>query len=329
MPVMKKALEETSLAMILVYGRAKTQKTTWALRAAEEGYNVIMADMDYSFQVAQNLSPAAQARIYHLDMRMATGEANNSGALTLLKAAEGQVVYFDEELRKYVSPAKTEPERSYTKIDFTKLTDRDVLVVDSWTALCTAMSLATAGVTDPTAISKLEWDDYAKIRLALDHFIQNLTKLNCHVIVVGHSETYAKRKPDAKSKDKPEDAIESVRVQPMSISRAHAETLAKNFTDVLLATRKNASLPTTLSSKGSEDFDAGSRAMPPGSHKLDETKFSIFASPASLAKVANNAEFSSAALTTMSGEEIQASRGKSATIPTGKSPISLSTLGKK
>ena len=83
---MKKALEESSLAMILVYGRAKTQKTTWALRAAEEGYNVIMADMDYSFQVAQNLSPAAQARIYHLDMRMATGEANNSGALTLLKA---------------------------------------------------------------------------------------------------------------------------------------------------------------------------------------------------------------------------------------------------
>ena len=72
-----------------------------------------------------------------------------------------------------------------------KLTSRDVLIIDSWTELVTHIIAADRMITNPADVPKLEWDDYGKIRLLLDLFLANMSKLNCHVIVIGHSETVA------------------------------------------------------------------------------------------------------------------------------------------
>jgi hypothetical protein len=312
MPLMDESLENDNLAQVLFYGASKTRKSWLALLIAELGFNVIYCDTDHSFQVAGNLSPEARKRIYRLDMRAAVSGYKNSGAHSMIKAAQGEPVYFDEVEREYVPKNKLVADKEYARLDFAALTKRDVLIIDSWTAVCQYLSAGVKNVFDLTAIDKLEWDDIAKIRLVLDLFLANLTKLNCHVIVIGHEETYGKRKKDAPAKAAPEQAYDSIRVQPMSISRPHAETLAKNFTDVFHLYIPSSSLGTMISSKGSEDFDAGSRSYPPGVIKFADFDWRKLVSPASLAAVADNKEYTSLGVTTVTGAQVKENSAQAA-----------------
>lgn len=323
MPMMDDSLDETEKAHILLYGAPKTRKTTWALNAAELGFNVIYADTDFSYHVAKQLSPEARKRIYRLDMRPPEGKFENSGALTLIKAVEQSPIYFNETERKYGRASALNPDHDYALLDFAKFTVRDVLIIDSWTALCNQLALAQKPTNDPTAIAKLEWDDYAKIRLILDNFLMNLTKLSCHVIVVGHSETYAKRRPDADPKAKPNEAVEQIRMQPVSITRAHGEGLAGQFADALYFDLPNSITGTMISTKGTNDFDAGSRTLPPMSKKFDDLQFGALLSPAMLKAVADNAQFSSDAVKAGKGSDFATTAAKTAAIPVGKLPFQL------
>ena len=294
--------------MILAYGPAKMRKTTWALQAAEAGFNVIMCDFDHSYHVASSLSPEAQARIYHLDMRLPEGSVQNPLGYHLMKSAEGNRLWANENDRQFVAVSKVEPEREYFQFDFTKFTANDIIVIDSWTAFTTHLTAAMNPVMDATQVSKLEWDDIAKMRHAMDLFLLNLTKCKAHVIVTGHSEQNAKRKKDVAANEKPEIAIESIRTQPMSVSRPHAETLAKNFTDVLIFSKPSASMGVYLSTQGSDDVDAGSRMHPPFKGKFDEWPFTKFVSEANLASAKQNTNFSSEGILFSTGEEISAKR---------------------
>ena len=324
MPRIDETLDQDERAQILLYGASKTRKTTWALRAAELGFNVIYCDTDHSYHIAKQLTPEARKRIYHLDMRVPEGTFNNSGAATLLKAADQTPIYYDELDRRYAAASKLDPEREYALLDFSKLTKNDVLVVDSWSALVTHISYTQRPIVDVLAVKKLEWDDYNHIRLALDVFITNLTKLPCHVIVVGHSETYAKRRPDANPKDKPHEAIEQVRMQPFSATRAHGEQLSSRFVDTLYFEIASAMAGVTISTRGSNDFDAGSRTIAPATKKFDDLQFDQFVSKSNLEAVKSNMSFSSAAITSRLGADFIADRGpQAATIKVGTSPFTI------
>lgn len=324
MPAIDESLEKDSLCRILIYGAAKTRKTFWALRAAELGFNVILADLDHGFHIAQALTPEARRRIYRLDMRSPEADYNNGGAYVLANAVQGKATLFDEDARKYVAASRVEETKSYVRLDLNNLTSKDVLVLDSWTAFYTQLAAGTRNVVDPSIVDKLEWDDIQKLRLVLDHFIQGLTKLPCHVIVIGHGEEWAKRKADAPAKAKPEDAIEAVKTQPMSITRPHAATLAKNFTDVLYFEVPNSMQGTMISTKGGEDFAAGSRRFPDSIKKFDDLSFATFVAPEDLRLVATNSAFKTEGLVEVAGSEIAAQRSASKPgITVGKAPITL------
>lgn len=323
------ALAEAGLARIMLYGPAKMRKTWWATSAAELGYNVILLDLDYGFHVTRNLSPAARKRIFHFDMRAPVETYRNCAALFLLQLFQSGVAYYDEGARQYVAQTRLDPERTYVRFDLTKLGPRDVVILDSWTAFFTQLVCADRNIIDPAAITKLEWDEYAKFRLALDHFLNNMARLESHFICIGHEDEWAKRKPDAPAKAKPEDAIERIRTQIASVSRSHAATMPKAFTDVLYFMAPNAMQGTQISTKGTMDFDAGSRSLPPSVTKFDDLHFSRFVSAEMTEAVKSNEVFSSPAITVGPGADFLAAgkaNASDAQITVGKKPAIIQTL---
>lgn len=311
------------LLRALVYGPPKSRKTWWVTKLAEAGFNVLLCDIEDGAAVAGNLSEAAQNRIYRLDLRPNSESLSTSGGAAISYAMSGEVVNFDEETRAYAAVQKVDPDTLYTQIDFRQLGPHDVLVFDTWTAFVQQMIGLTVVISNPTVVPKLEWDDFAKVRLILDNFLTNVLKLNCHVVIIAHSETYAKRKPTADPKDKPKDAIGSVRLQPCSVTRAHAETMAGKFNEVFYMEIPNPTMGTMISTKGSEDFDAGCRTVAPGIYKFDSFNLASLMPSEILEAVKDSGEFSSPAITTRTGAEISALRaGNSATpIKVGAGPI--------
>lgn len=322
MPSIDETLEKDNLCRFLIYGPAKTRKTWWATRFAEAGFNVILADTDYGFHVTHNLSPAARRRIYHLDMRPPVEDFLNSGAMCLVRAMQGKTVLYDEDTRRFTMPRAVEADHNYAVLNFTKLTAKDILIIDSWTELVNHIVASDRMIVDPTSVPKLEWDDYAKIRLLLDLFLDNMAKLNCHVFIIGHAETVGKRKKDAPLKAKPEEAIEQIRLQPMSVSRAHAETLASKFTDVFYFNIPSAMVGTMISTKGSVDFDAGSRRIAPSITKFDDLTPAKLMPPEMLAIVENNEKYCSEGCVPMLGSELLVeTAAPAAAIEVGKKPL--------
>lgn len=301
--------ERGNLLRALIYGPPKSQKTYFAMRLAEAGYNVILADLDDGAAVGHRLSEAAKRRVFRLDMRPNSDSYGTSGAAALSYAMSGQTVYFDEEIRTYVPIQKIDPDREYLRIALNRATARDVLVLDTWTAFVHQLTMNSVNVFSALKVPKLEWDDYGAIRLILDHFLGGLTKLNCHSIVVAHSETYAKKKPDVDPKGKQiHEIISSVRLQPASVSRAHAETMAGKFTDVLYMENKGATLGVRISTKGTVDFDAGSRYLAGADYKFDDVNSTVIMRPEHNALVAGHGDFDSDAVVVVRGADVIAMR---------------------
>ena len=322
-------LENEDLARIMVYGPPGSRKTWWAARAAELGFNVILADLDNGYKITRQLSPEARKRVFRLDMRAPNDGYENCGAMALSHALNGNACYFDEETRKYTPRTKLEADKTYVHLDFTKLTSRDVLVLDSWTIFVQQLGLVSRSVLDPIKIAKFEWDDYAKIRLVLDHVLSNMKRLNCHMIVIGHSETNAKRKKNAGEKEKPETAIEQIRLQPASATRAHGELMANAFSDVLYFEIPNTLQGTVIDTSGSVDFDAKSRSLAPKSYKFADLDFTPFVSPSHVAAVADNETFTSEGIREVLGSEVTTASETNANIDVGTGKGFVLNLGKK
>ena len=306
MASLDEALENTDLARLMLYGPPGSRKTWWAGMAAELGFNVILADIDHGHKILRQLSPEARKRIFHIDMRAPDDGYANCGSAALAYAMNGAVTFYDEETRRYVPKNKIDVDRTYVQLDLSRMSNCDVLVVDSWTAMVQQLGLLSAVIIDPTKLNKFEWDDYAKMRLVLDHFLAGAKKSNGHIMVIGHTDTYAKRKKDAAEKAKPEDAIEQIRTQPYSVTRAHAETMANNFSDVLYFEISSSMVGTTISTKGDVDFDAKSRSIAPTSAPFTKLQFDQFVSKTNLEQAKANTVYSSEAAKTVTGAEILA-----------------------
>ena len=301
------ALAKDTQVRALLYGQAMTRKTWWALRAAEEGFNIIYWDFDANYQVANNLSEEARDRISIIDARLPGETVDNNGALLLAKCLEASTnLLYDEQTRRYVAASKVEAEKEYLKINLYATGPHDILVIDTWTALQTALIRTQKTIVDPTMVAKLEWDDYNKLRLLDDIMLDNIRRLPCHVVVIGHEETYAKKRPDANPQGKPHEIIESVRQQVSSASRAHGETMPAKFTDVLHFSVKTQGGPTTLSTRGSTEVDAGSRRFAPGNYAWDKFKFGDLV-PDQIREAAKTSQ-PSAALQYITGQEVMDAR---------------------
>ena len=317
MPTMDKKIADDFRVRMILYGFAKTGKTTWALRAAEAGYNVILCDLDDGYQVAQRLSPEAQKRVYHVDMRRPFGDILNSGAMTLGPAVGGKGIVYDETERRYLSIfGPFEEDHDYCVFNLAVRDLNTVLIMDSWTAFVEQLYHEKIFGNNPTETDKTEWDDYRIVQDVANIFLANLRALGIHVIVVAHAEEYARRKPDADKKAVGKDAIEGIYIQPVSVSRPHGRTLSGKFSDVLFFERPYSS-KVVMTSSGSNNQEGGSRLLAPGNYDPEEFSCADYLEQASGVKVDPVDAYESKALMSITKEQLdeQAARIKDAKKP--------------
>jgi len=266
------AAEEGLLARTLAFGPSKSRKTWWAATAAEAGFNVLLLNGDDGVHIIKQVSKEARSRIQVVNARDKFGFPYFCPLIgTLLK---GESVIWDDTQDKIVhSKRSMAPGNRHYILDVKKLTANDVLVLDSWTALKTSVELqfAKENKLDLSDASKLEWDGYGYASRFLDWVLNQLKGLPCHVVVIGHSELHEKKK-SVEINGKVQQITEWTRMQPISSSRAHANHLAKHFSDVLFFTIYGDGA-FYIDTRASGDRDGGSRVIAPKKYKWEDLSF--------------------------------------------------------
>lgn len=246
----------------LIYGKAKSKKTWWTLRAAEAGFNVILFDGDKGAHIISQIAKEHRKRILVVDVNDKLDEAVFAKFVTMLCRPKN-TFYWDEQA-KAAAPGLKRGDHSFIHFDPQLFTTNDVVILDSWTQLAASMRFqyAIENKIDMTDAQKVEWDGYSFEGRFLDYALNYLHGLPCHFFVVGHEGKHEKRSKDGKT-------ILSSDIVPISSSGPHGAKLAKHFSDVLYFERVS---ETKVQIKVSGDFnrDGGSRLMPPGTHNWDD-----------------------------------------------------------
>jgi hypothetical protein len=260
---------------ILAYGQSMTKKTTWAMAAAEAGFNVVLLDGDGNAGVAKHINPAAHKRLNIIPVQDTTNIPVFARfvAYALSTNQTSRKFLWDEDARAQVTiRSKASAEHAHYDIDFTKLNFNDVLVTDSWSALCwsVAWQFCLENNIQLDDAKKVEWDGYRWAGGLANFLLNQLQALPCHVIVIGHEELYEKKKT-IEVGGKAQQVTEWARIQPKSVSGPHGLQLSKHFGEVYNFTRKG--LMYQIDCSGDRYRDGGSRVFPPKVMSWDELQF--------------------------------------------------------
>jgi len=257
-------ISATRPARILIYGKGKTKKTWWTCDAVRAGYNVILLDGDDGSHIVRQmgLSQPELERLEVLDVVNAPGNPAFARFMAMLSRTETPFTWQVEEKRRYIGAPK--PGMSYVDIDVRKLPSDAVLVFDSWTALAASTSLqyALENKIDLADAEKTDWDGFGFSGRFLDHILNFIHTIPCHVVVIAHATVYEKRAKDQKT-------ILSQTIQPISSTGPHGAKLIKHFSDVLYFQQLSGTA-FYIDSQGSSDREGGSRLVAPKNYKFDE-----------------------------------------------------------
>lgn len=273
MPPLNQKLEQGFKLRIMLLGEAMLKKTWWAGAAAEAGFNVIYIDGDGNPQVLKNLSDKARERISYIDA--VDTPQNSAFGFFVIALLSGAKFTWDEQGKAQVPLAlgarALKPDRSYMVFDPTLLTLNDIIVIDSWTALVRSFQRRYAKeqniVIEESSSMDSDWSDYRWTGAIASKMVENLKLFPCHSMVIAHAERVEKK--DEKGK------VLSTRSKPISTSRNHADTLTKNFTDVIHFTLTGANI--YLDTKPNAELVAGSRSVAPMRDTWEKLQFSQFA----------------------------------------------------
>lgn len=262
----KQALAQGTVPKIFIYGYGKTRKTTWAGLSATTNMNAIYVDCDKSVSVLANvLTQEQQERLNYLDISDRPNEAVAGWFVGCLM--RNRPFIWDVEDKKQV---KARPANHDCIMCNPRLfTPNDVLILDSYTQICNSLGMqyAKENGIDITAADKTEWDGYGWMGRLATGFINSLMNMNCTVVLVGHVKTYEKKRKDKFGKE----IIVSNRIQPLSVSNPHGETLNKSFSDMLYFYKLGSG--TRISTKTSDELDCGSRYVEPKEWSFDDLSF--------------------------------------------------------
>lgn len=231
------------LVKLLLIGFSKAGKTHWCLEAANAGYNIILLDGD----VARNLLPQphfdkGRGLIAYFGIGDTVAHSvMGQTTLAMKNSVASPYLWNDSEGRK-LAPSDELVETSVTSIQINKLCHRDILVIDSNTALVHSFIKAYClmnGIQMSTlaeASVALRRDMYQAVGQKLSDIYCTIQAAPCHVVLLAHpAEMEKKKKPDGSTGVvKEKDMItEYTRLIPKSVSNPHGMTLAKHFTDVV------------------------------------------------------------------------------------------------
>jgi hypothetical protein len=269
-PISQKVLAHDQPTRSLIYGPAKTKKTTWALEAAELGYNIIYFNLDRGDTVAlSRIKSEAHPRI--LEVWADNNQDKVLAAELLLRFIRGGRFYWNDTDGMLAStPAK--PDKAHYVLDVSKVNKNTIVLIDTWTALRDALLIRSAqdAKQDVFKLEKWTWDHFGPAGAIANMILAKLRDLPCHVIVIAHTETYDKySKVDKDAKGNA--LIEFSRDQPTSTSRAHGMTLAGYFDNVLRFYLQGEAYK--IDSTATSEADGGCRAIPPKIWNYPELSF--------------------------------------------------------
>lgn len=256
------------LVRALIYGKDKTKKSWWALRAAEAGYNCILLDGDDGATIVKQLPMEARKKILIVDI--VNSRTRAACSLFMASFCKNKNIFMWDEQEKCSYPVnfKRNPEHSYIMFDPSKLTANDVVIIDSWTALAasTLIQFATETGMDLAEVEK-EKDQFAHLNFQarfLDYVLNAIHSLPCHVIVIGHEQEWEKFKGAGKDRK-----IVGTYIQPISSTGPQGQKLGKHFSDVLHFSRIS-DIRFEINSGGDDSRAGGSRILPPQKWKWDD-----------------------------------------------------------
>jgi len=231
----------------LILGDEKVGKTTWLLEAAEAGFNVLLLGGDVESQRIADLTPAAQARVYYMDVSDdMVGIIDPKMIQTVADFFSSSTFLWNDTKQQMYSRLKDEhdPETGAAldeiwvikpgKLDWTW-----VLGLDSWTTLSYSAMLAKSeseGVS-LADIEKIERNIYQGVGNRLTNIAFTQQKAPCHTLTTGHPSQYEKRKSQdgktVREATKENDQIvEWTKMVPKSSSNAHGYGIGKFFSDI-------------------------------------------------------------------------------------------------
>lgn len=273
--------ENSILLRELFYGAPKTRKTWLAGTAAEAGFNVILLDADHGYHIlTKQLSATAKKRLNLFECRDSLTQPVASQFLArFLKQGK---VWFNEKTRRVIQFQK-DLDSDCIELSMDKhLNSNTVLILDSYTAIVNSLKFAYAKERqiDLTDLSEDDSKDmmtkrsgYAVSGGLASFILERITKLPCHVIVIGHSSQYEKYSKDGKT-------MEWSRRVVKSTSNPHSLTIGDKFSDILFFNNASASV-TKIETRADKDAEGGSRIIPPNSYMWADLQW------ANICKLAN------------------------------------------
>ena len=257
----------------LFYGAPKTRKTWLAGTAAEAGFNVILLDADHGYHIlTKHLSPEAKKRLYLFECRDSLRVP--VAAQFLSRFLKQGKVWFNEKTRTVVPLATNLNDDCVELSQDRHLNSNTVLILDSYTALVNSLKFSynlerQVDLTDMGEESNSDMmtkrGGYAFTGGLASFIMERITKLPCHVIVIGHANQYEKYSKDGKT-------LEWSRRVVKSTSNPHSLTFGDKFSDILYFFNASASI-TKIETRADKDAEGGSRIIPPDSYTWDKLQW--------------------------------------------------------
>lgn len=266
MPPLKDKLAAGTNLRAMFNGEAMRKKSTFAVQAAEAGFNVIYVDGDGNSQVLNQLSSAAKDRVFYVD---AIDTPDNSAmGWFIIRLLSGDDFIWDEQAKLLNNvPTLGDKSHSFIKFEYKKLTKNDFIIIDSWTAFVRSLQRRYCQenniIIEEKTVMDGDWSDYRWTGAIADKMLENLKLLPCHSVTIAHLDRLEK-------KDKKGNVL-SVKYRPTSTSRAQADKMPKYFTDILSFEMTGSQL--WISGKTTDEYTSGSRSIPPFREKYDEFSF--------------------------------------------------------
>lgn len=270
----------------LYYGEPKTRKTWKSMQAAEQNFNVLIFDGDDGSQIVNQIRPDAKKNIRII----ACGDRMDYPVFsdTIVRFLGGMNVLWDDTENRMATPMDNyDPTHAYFQLNSSKLTNNDVAVLDSWTALQFSAKWRwmldnghdiTSGQRPADGFGMYSYTD-----MILDWILKAWNKLPCHTIIIAHKQTIdvVKKMATGSTDNKGRPIVAQVptgsqKTVPISASKPHAEKLAKEFSDILDFQKVGSHI--YIDTTTTEGRDGGSRTLH-GNFAWEEITMAVMLAP--------------------------------------------------
>ena len=275
----------------LFYGAPKTRKTWLAGTAAEAGFNVILLDTDHGYHILmKHLSPEAKKRLNLFECRDSLQQPVASQFIA--RFLKQGTVWFNEKTKRVIQFQKDLDSDCVELSQEKHLNSNTVLILDSYTALVNSLKFAfiKERQIDLTDMSEENANDmqikrqgYGFTGQLASFILERITKLPCHVIVIGHASQYEKYSKDQKT-------LEWSRRVVKSTSNPHSLTIGDKFSDILYFLNASASV-TKVETRADKDAEGGSRVIPPNSYMWADLQWNKICELANIPLPPENLEY--------------------------------------